>query len=118
MALTLAAALHTIGLWPSDAIERQDTIIADLRMRLAPPQLDPRIVIVDIDSRSLAEIGRFPWSRNILARLVRQLTSHYRAGAVGFDISFPEPDTPGRGRAERHPGAAARARRAQAGARL
>jgi adenylate cyclase len=93
MALTLAGALHTIGLWPSDAIERQDTIIADLRMRLAPPQLDPRIVIVDIDSRSLAEIGRFPWSRNILARLVRQLTSHYRAGAVGFDISFPEPDT-------------------------
>jgi adenylate cyclase len=93
LALTVAAALYTIGNWSSDAIERQDTIIADLRMRLAPPQLDPRIVIVDIDSRSLTEIGRFPWSRNILARLVRQLTRHYKAGAVGFDISFPEPDT-------------------------
>jgi adenylate cyclase len=92
LALTLAAALYTMGFWSSDAIERQDTIISDLRMRLEPATLDPRIVIVDIDSKSLNEIGRFPWSRNVLARLVEQLTGRYKAGAVGFDISFPEPD--------------------------
>jgi adenylate cyclase len=92
LALTVAAALYPFGFWSSAAIERQDTIISDLRMRLEPPVLDPRVVIVDIDSRSLTEIGRFPWSRNILAKLVEQLTRHYKAGAVGFDISFPEPD--------------------------
>jgi adenylate cyclase len=92
LALTVAASLYAFGFWSSEAIERQDTIISDLRMRLEPPVLDPRVVIVDIDSRSLTEIGRFPWSRNILARLVDQLTRHYNAGAVGFDISFPEPD--------------------------
>jgi adenylate cyclase len=92
IALTVAAALYTAGLWSSDAIERQDTIIADLRMRLEPPVLDRRVVIVDIDSKSLTEVGRFPWSRNVLARLVGQLTRRYKAGAVGFDISFPEPD--------------------------
>jgi adenylate cyclase len=93
LALTLAALLHVYGLWSSAAIARQDTILSDLRMRLDKPVLDPRIVIVDIDARSLNEVGRFPWSRNVLARLVDQLAGRYHARAVGFDISFPEPDT-------------------------
>jgi adenylate cyclase len=90
---TLAAFLYVRGDWTSHTIERQDTIIADMRMRLEPFELEPGIVIVDIDSKSLTEVGRFPWSRNVLARLVDQLTRHYQAGVVGFDISFPEPDT-------------------------
>jgi adenylate cyclase len=93
LALTFAALLYTMGVWGSHAIERQDTIIADTRMRLEQPVLDPRIVIVDIDARSLNEVGRFPWSRNVMARLVDQLAGHYHAAAVGFDVSFPEPDT-------------------------
>ena len=91
--LTLAAVLYTYEFWTSHAIERQDTIIADLRMRLEPFELEPAIVIVDIDSRSLDQVGRFPWSRNVMARLVDRLTAHYQVGAVGFDVSFPEPDT-------------------------
>jgi adenylate cyclase len=90
---TLAAVLYARGDWTSHAIERQDTIISDMRMRLEPVELEPGIVIVDIDSRSLTEVGRFPWSRNVMAKLVDQLTRHYGAGAVGFDVSFPEPDT-------------------------
>jgi adenylate cyclase len=91
--LTLAAALYTNGIWHSHAIERQDTIIADLRMRLEGPAPDPRIVIVDIDPKSLATVGRFPWSRDVMARLVDQLAGHYGTRAIGFDVSFPEPDT-------------------------
>jgi adenylate cyclase len=93
LALTLAALAYTTGFWASHAIERQDTIIADTRMRLERPVLDKRIVIVDIDAKSLGEVGRFPWSRNVMAKLVDQLVAHYKAGAVGFDVSFPEPDT-------------------------
>jgi adenylate cyclase len=55
--------------------------------------LDKRVVIVDIDEKSLAQVGRFPWGRNVQANLVRQLTEHYQVGAVGFDVSFTEPDT-------------------------
>jgi adenylate cyclase len=91
--LTLAAVLYTNGTWHSHAIERQDTIIADLRMRLEGPSPDPRIVIVDIDPRSLAAVGRFPWSRDVMAKLVDQLAGHYGTRAIGFDVSFPEPDT-------------------------
>ncbi|MFM9438035.1 adenylate cyclase [Janthinobacterium sp. CG_23.3] len=93
LALTLLAAASSIGLLDSGPIERLDSMAADLRMRLEPAQLDPRVVIVDIDEKSLNAVGRFPWSRDVQARLVRQLTGHYKVAALGFDISFPEPDT-------------------------
>ncbi len=92
--LLTALAVLQVGNWlPSESVARMDTFFAGLRMRLDPPQLDPRIVIVDIDERSLAEVGRFPWSRDKVARLVEQLTVQYEVAALGFDISFPEADT-------------------------
>ncbi|WP_093555848.1 CHASE2 domain-containing protein [Pseudoduganella namucuonensis] len=89
----MAAFFNVEGWLHSDTIERMDTFAAGLRMRLEKPQLDPRIVIVDIDDKSLTEVGRFPWSRNVMANLVSQLTEKYQVAAVGFDVSFPEPDT-------------------------
>jgi len=91
--LTMLAVLQLVQVLPSESVARMDSFFAGLRMRLDPPELDPRIVIVDIDERSLAEVGRFPWSRDKVARLVTQLTAHYQVAAVGFDVSFPEPDT-------------------------
>ena len=91
--LTLVAACASIGIFGSDTIGRLDAMLGDMRMRVEAPQLDPRIVIVDIDEKSLNQLGRFPWGRDVQARLVTQLTGHYGVGAVGFDISFPEADT-------------------------
>jgi adenylate cyclase len=93
LALTMLAYLYLAGALPSETVDRMETAVADLRMRLEKPELDPRIVIVDIDGKSLTEVGRFPWSRNHVADLVRQLTEKYKVSAVGFDVSFPEPDT-------------------------
>ncbi|MCG2583032.1 CHASE2 domain-containing protein [Massilia sp. TS11] len=93
LALTLAAALHPGGWLPLDVVDRMDSGIAGLRMRLEPAHLEPRIVIVDIDSKSLTEIGRFPWSRNIHAQLVTTLFEKYQIATLGYDVSFPEPDT-------------------------
>ncbi|QGZ43004.1 CHASE2 domain-containing protein [Pseudoduganella flava] len=90
--LTAGAALQAAGWLHVDTVERLDTFIAGLRMRVEPAELDPRVVIVDIDDRSLAQVGRFPWSRDVMARLVTQLTHEYGVAAVGFDVSFPEPD--------------------------
>ena len=89
--LTLAAAVLCLA--GNDNIARLDAMLGDWRMRAETPQLDRRIVIVDIDEKSLARVGRFPWSRDIQARLVRQLTGHYGVATLGFDISFPEADT-------------------------
>ncbi|MFZ4878350.1 CHASE2 domain-containing protein [Janthinobacterium sp. Mn2066] len=88
----LAASL-SIGLADSATITRLDAMLSDLRMRAEPAVLDRRIVIVDIDENSLTRIGRFPWSRDIQAQLVTQLTRHYGVAALGYDISFPEADT-------------------------
>ncbi|MDB3867197.1 adenylate/guanylate cyclase domain-containing protein [Gammaproteobacteria bacterium] len=63
----------------------------DTLQRLLPREIyaeDP-VVIIDIDDRSLAEIGQWPWSRNQLAKLTNQA---YAAAALGFDIVFAEPD--------------------------
>jgi adenylate cyclase len=64
----------------------------DLRM-VSRGELQPgrETVIATIDEQSLAELGRWPWPRTILARLVDRLKAD-GAKAVGFDIVFAEPD--------------------------
>ena len=54
--------------------------------------IDERIVIVDIDEKSLAEIGRWPWSRNRLADLVNELFERQKTALLGFDLVFAEED--------------------------
>ncbi|WP_432379791.1 CHASE2 domain-containing protein [Duganella sp. P38] len=90
--LTALALLHVAGQLRIDPVSRMDTFLADLRMRLQKPAPDPRIVIVDIDETSIAEVGHFPWNRKIVARLVTRLTDDYSVAAAGFDIVFPEAD--------------------------
>jgi adenylate cyclase len=51
----------------------------------------PETVIATIDEKSLAELGRWPWPRTTMAKLVDTL-KEYGARAVGFDIVFAEPD--------------------------
>lgn len=52
---------------------------------------DSNIVIVDIDEKSLKELGQWPWSRDTVARLLQNL-SEYEAGIIGLDIVFAEED--------------------------
>ena len=64
----------------------------DLYQILREPKPAPsQVVIVDIDEKSLTELGQWPWPRTTLASLVDELTA---AGApvIGFDILFPEHD--------------------------
>jgi adenylate cyclase len=57
-----------------------------------PRGVDERIVILDIDERSLGEIGRWPWSRNVMAELVDKLFTRYGVTLVGFDVVWAERD--------------------------
>ncbi|HEV7813889.1 MAG TPA: adenylate/guanylate cyclase domain-containing protein, partial [Janthinobacterium sp.] len=91
--LTALAACQVAGLLPSETIDRLENICDGLRMQVQAPVLDPRIVIVDIDEASLAQVGRWPWSRDVVAQLVTRLGADYHARAIGFDVVFPEPDT-------------------------
>jgi adenylate cyclase len=87
------ALLHASGVMRLGVLERLDAIIYDARLRATMPNtLDDRIVIVDIDEKSLGEIGQWPWPRNRLAELVDDLFTRQKAALVGFDVVFAEPD--------------------------
>lgn len=89
----LLAALHALGFVPTNALHRLDNSAYDLRLRATMPgTLEPRVVIVDVDSRSLAAIGPWPWPRAQLARLVDTLFEQQKIAVLGFDIVFPKPD--------------------------
>ena len=55
-----------------------------------PETLDERIVIIDIDEKSLAGVGRWPWRRHRVAALVDELLVRQQASLIGFDVVFGE----------------------------
>lgn len=50
------------------------------------------VVVARIDDKSIAELGRWPWGRDVQAQLVRALTD-YHAAVIGFDVMLPERDS-------------------------
>ncbi len=84
---------HASGWYRVDLISRLDAIIYDARLRFtAPGGVDERIVILDIDEKSLAEEGRWPWPRDRLAQLVDRVFDPYQARLLAFDVVFAEAD--------------------------
>jgi HD-GYP domain-containing protein (c-di-GMP phosphodiesterase class II) len=59
----------------------------------ATPSRPPsgRILIVDIDERSLTTVGQWPWRRDVIGQLVSRLRD-LGAATVALDIMFAEPD--------------------------
>lgn len=84
--------LHASGILAVPLLHRLDEQIQDARLRATMPRtLDERIVIVDIDEKSLAEVGRWPWPRDRVADLVDRLFGH-DIRLLGMDTVFAEPD--------------------------
>ncbi len=50
------------------------------------------VVVIDIDERSLKELGQWPWERNKFAQVLQNLTE-MGVGVIGLDIVFAEPDS-------------------------
>src|SRR5690349_12090085 len=57
-----------------------------------PEKADPRIVILDVDEKSLGEVGRWPWNRALMASLVDKLFAKYGVSVLGFDVVWAERD--------------------------
>ena len=58
-----------------------------------PGGVDERIVILDIDEKSLGEVGRWPWSRNVMAEIVDKLFDRHGIALLGFDVVWAERDS-------------------------
>jgi adenylate cyclase len=95
VAVFLAHAVHVLRI---PFLENLESIVYDTRLRLTMPNtVDPRVVILDIDEKSLQEKekggeGRWPWPRDRLALLLDKLFDKYGIAVVGFDVVFAERD--------------------------
>ena len=84
---------QALGLYPVRFVAQLDNIIYDARLALtASRSRESRIVILGIDEKSLAEIGHWPWSRDLLAALVDRLFERHGVALVGFDVVWAERD--------------------------
>ena len=66
--------------------------VFDVYQQLSPRIYEPAPVrVIDIDEKSLEQLGQWPWPRTLLSQLVDRLNS---LGAVSilFDMVFAEPD--------------------------
>lgn len=84
---------NAAGLVDLKFTEQLEALSYDLRLNLTMRrEIDNRIVIVDIDEKSMAAEGRWPWSRHRLARLMDRLFDQYGVAVVGYDVIFAEKD--------------------------
>jgi adenylate cyclase len=98
--VVLVFVVHAVGLWGLrlPLLDQLESIIYDTRLRLTMPGgVDSRIVILDIDEKSLAERekggeGRWPWPRDRMALLMDKLFDKYEIAVLGFDVVFAERD--------------------------
>lgn len=92
--ITVLLVSHTAGVLRLSMLDRLEAWSYDTRLLLTMShELDPRIVIIDIDEASLKQIGQWPWGRDRLAQLTSALLDRYHVAAVGYDVVFAEPDT-------------------------
>jgi adenylate cyclase len=49
------------------------------------------VIIIDVDEKSIAKLGQWPWSRDKIAQILNNLTDA-GIGIIGFDVVFAEKD--------------------------
>ena len=89
--------LTLLILRPKTIEERVEVLTLDYRFHLrnivAPPALSGEVLIVAIDERSLKEFGRWPWSRTLMADLVKGIMA-LEPKVLAIDIFFSEHESP------------------------
>jgi adenylate cyclase len=86
--------LHSIYLPRLAMIDTLERAAYDVRLRMTVPGgVDDRIIIADIDEKSLTALGHWPWDRGILTDFMNVMFDHYEVNSVGYDVLFAEPDT-------------------------
>lgn len=91
--LTLLFIGGAVGLYHIPLSGELGELIYDSKLRLTMPgTVNDRIVILDIDEKSLKEEGHWPWRRDRMALLMDKLFDRDGVAEVGFDMVFAERD--------------------------
>ncbi len=87
--LLLMVALRVVDPAPLETLRLKTFDL--YQIALAPKPTPQQVIIVDIDEKSLDELGQWPWPRSTLAKIIDKV-GQAGAVAVGLDILFPEHD--------------------------
>ena len=84
--------MSALFLFPPPQMQSLDSSLRDIffQIRGEIPTSD-QVVIIDIDEKSLAQLGQWPWERNLIAQLLEKLAKN-GAGMIGMDMVFAEAD--------------------------
>ncbi len=83
--------LHISGALRLPLIEEVEEYLYDVRLRWTMPRtIDERVVILDLDERSIAAEGHWPWGRDKLAELTNILFDEYEVRVLAWDMLFAE----------------------------
>ncbi|MFH1139307.1 MAG: serine/threonine-protein kinase [Pseudomonadota bacterium] len=93
LAVVLTLVFVVLAVFKVGFLESLELTSYDLRMRLraAGPETKTDIAVVDIDDDSIAKLGRWPWPRAMIARMIDKLRSQ-GAGVIGLMVIFSEPE--------------------------
>jgi adenylate cyclase len=75
-------------------LDRLELSLLDYRFRLRG-EIAPQspVALVAIDEKSVDRLGRWPWRRDVVARIIDRLVEA-GVSVIGFDIVFSEPEIP------------------------
>lgn len=82
----LAFAVTAVA-FSADFLEFIERPLLEQRFKLSQSDTDAGLVVVEIDPKSLREIGTWPWRRSLHALLIDRLTAA-EVGRIVFDVDF------------------------------
>ena len=88
--LGVIVALAVALVSQADLVKSLERKAYDLGVRASSRNPTERIAVIAIDDPSIANIGRWPWSRDVHAQLIQKLTAAH-AKVIGMTVFFSEP---------------------------
>lgn len=91
--MAMTGLVITLQVYDFSGLKAINEAAFDQYQRLKPRQVDPAVpvAVVDLDVRSLEEVGQWPWPRTDVAELTLRL-AQLGAISIAFDVVFAEPD--------------------------
>ena len=91
--MTAAVLCLVVGMQQTSLLARTDRLLQDALVRMSPRDVsNSPVVLIGIDDKSIAVLGRWPWPRTLHAGLIDRIGTGQPA-AIGLDLLLSEPDT-------------------------
>ena len=88
LGLVLALIVLIAMLWSSSPLNKAELHLCDTLSQLRQRDTTSPVVIVEIDSRSIRELGPWPWPRSYMAEAICKISAA-KAKSIGLHVMYP-----------------------------